>query len=129
VHDSAARRRLLAGLRAYRCGRSFRLLTVASQPLARPVRLDTAFVPAYRCGAALDSHQVPFWSHIGGNQQCHQYTAGQFGDSTTSCSLRPPELRRMLRPGNWLPVAVPLVTNVMKKSHDLAIVMELKGDL
>ncbi len=37
------------------------------------------------------------------------------------------ELRRLLNPSNWLPLAVPLVVNVMKKSHDLAITMELKG--
>ena len=39
------------------------------------------------------------------------------------------ELRRMLNPANWLPLAVPLVANVMKKSSDLAIVIELKGRL
>jgi energy-coupling factor transporter transmembrane protein EcfT len=44
-------------------------------------------------------------------------------------SARGFELRRMLSPANWLPVAVPLVTNVMKKSNDLAIVIELRGGL
>jgi energy-coupling factor transport system permease protein len=44
-------------------------------------------------------------------------------------SARGFELRRMLRPANWPPVAVPLVTNVMKRSNDLAIVIELKGGL
>ena len=37
------------------------------------------------------------------------------------------EFRRMLNPNNWLPLSVPLVVNVMKKSHDLAMVIELKG--
>jgi energy-coupling factor transport system permease protein len=44
-------------------------------------------------------------------------------------SARGFELRRMLSPANWLPVAVPLITNVMKRSNDLAIVIELKGGL
>jgi len=39
------------------------------------------------------------------------------------------ELRRMLNPSNWLPLAVPLVVNVMKKSNDLAIAIELDGRL
>jgi len=37
------------------------------------------------------------------------------------------EFRRMLNLSNWLPLAVPLVISVMRKSHDLAISMELKG--
>jgi energy-coupling factor transporter transmembrane protein EcfT len=37
------------------------------------------------------------------------------------------EFRRAFNPANWLPLAVPLVANVMKKSQDLAIVVELKG--
>jgi len=37
------------------------------------------------------------------------------------------KFRRMLNPSNWLPLAVPLVVNVMKKSQDLAITLELKG--
>jgi energy-coupling factor transport system permease protein len=37
------------------------------------------------------------------------------------------ELGRALNPAKWLPLAVPLVVNVMKKSHDLAMVIELKG--
>jgi energy-coupling factor transporter transmembrane protein EcfT len=37
------------------------------------------------------------------------------------------EFRRALYPRNWLPLAAPLVLQVMKKSHDLAIVLELKG--
>jgi energy-coupling factor transporter transmembrane protein EcfT len=39
------------------------------------------------------------------------------------------ELRHILNPANWLPLAVPLVVNVMKKSNDLAIVIELDGRL
>jgi cobalt/nickel transport system permease protein len=35
--------------------------------------------------------------------------------------------RRMLNPANWLPLSVPLIVVVMKKSQDLAIVLELKG--
>ncbi len=37
------------------------------------------------------------------------------------------EFRRMLNLSNWLPLAVPLVISVMRKSHDLAVSMELKG--
>ncbi len=37
------------------------------------------------------------------------------------------ELRRAFNPANWLPLAVPLVVNVMKISTDLAVVIELKG--
>ena len=37
------------------------------------------------------------------------------------------ELRSVLNPSNWLPLSVPFVVNVMKKSHDLAMVLELKG--
>jgi energy-coupling factor transporter transmembrane protein EcfT len=36
------------------------------------------------------------------------------------------ELRRVFYPANWLPMAVPLAVHVMKKSHDLAIVLELR---
>ncbi len=42
-------------------------------------------------------------------------------------SVRGFEIRRALNPGNWLPLTVPLAVNVMKKSHDLAMVLELKG--
>ena len=45
-----------SGLRAIGRGAP-NLLTVASQ-LVEPV-LMTAFVPVYRCGAALEFHQVP----------------------------------------------------------------------
>jgi len=34
---------------------------------------------------------------------------------------------RLLNPANWLPIAVPLVVVVMKKSQDLAMALELKG--
>jgi energy-coupling factor transporter transmembrane protein EcfT len=37
------------------------------------------------------------------------------------------EFRRAFNPANWLPLTVPLVVNVMKKSHELAMVLELKG--
>ena len=37
------------------------------------------------------------------------------------------ELHHAVNPRNWLPLATPLVMNVMKKSQDLAIVLELKG--
>jgi energy-coupling factor transporter transmembrane protein EcfT len=37
------------------------------------------------------------------------------------------EVRRALNPTKWLPLAVPLVVNVIKKSHELAIALELKG--
>jgi energy-coupling factor transporter transmembrane protein EcfT len=39
------------------------------------------------------------------------------------------EFRRAFNPANWLPLTVPLVVNVMKKSHDLAMILELKGIL
>jgi len=42
-------------------------------------------------------------------------------------SVRGFEIRRALNPANWLPLTVPLAVNVMKKSHDLAMVLELKG--
>jgi hypothetical protein len=40
-------------------GLSF-LLASASRLGAKPVRLNEAFVPAYRCGAAPDLHRIPF---------------------------------------------------------------------
>ena len=51
------------------------LLTVASR-LIQPVLARTAFVPAYRCGAALDSHQVPFSLHKRGDQQKYTIYSG-----------------------------------------------------
>jgi energy-coupling factor transporter transmembrane protein EcfT len=39
------------------------------------------------------------------------------------------EFHRTFNPVNWLPLAVPLVVNVMKKSQDLAVILELKDIL
>jgi hypothetical protein len=66
------------------------LIATASQ-LERPSQcvLKVAFVPAYRCGAAPESHRVPY-SFPHGNRQQDQYTVPCANLSTTNCGSRVP---------------------------------------